>query len=275
MNRRLAFLSPVLLCAWLAAGPSPAFAQGLIWKLPEDEGAWVRFEGTYRQVEFRPESAEGNEEFGPWIRHLTIKSLGRETAEFRGEQVPARWLEFKVVTGLEKDGTLDPGPVGARIYKVLVPESAILGKAVDENGIPVSYLPIVSGYRKVGDQEPQEMTAGVLQIFPTISLLQHYRQVEPTSDGTEDPEVGLGPIEARQHTATETLETPGSRAVSEAVLWLGDEVPFGLARWTVKYTQEEKEERAPRTDFKPVSETVVEMKAVEAGNGAQSELAVP
>ena len=39
---------------------SSASAQGLLWKLPEGEKTWCRYEGTYKQTMRRPNSAEGD-----------------------------------------------------------------------------------------------------------------------------------------------------------------------------------------------------------------------
>ena len=116
-------LFAALVCLSLSQSVS---AQGLIWNLPED-GSLVHYEGTYRQVEAQPGSSEGNLEM-EWIRHLTIKSVGKEDAEYRGQTVPCRWIEFKLQTGRVKDGLIATGTVGERIYKVLVPESAIIGQ---------------------------------------------------------------------------------------------------------------------------------------------------
>src|ERR1700757_247780 len=44
----------------ILASLQSATAQGLILNLPKKEGAWVRFEGTVKQVEFRPDAAEGD-----------------------------------------------------------------------------------------------------------------------------------------------------------------------------------------------------------------------
>ena len=68
----------LVLALWLAA-PS-AHAQGILWKLPEQEKTWCRYEGSYKQTVRRPESAEGDLTL-EWVRHLTIKSLNKEDAE--------------------------------------------------------------------------------------------------------------------------------------------------------------------------------------------------
>lgn len=72
----------------------PATAQGLILNLPKKDGAWVRYEGTVKQVEFRPDAAEGDISM-EWIQQLTIKSVGSETATFRGKQIPSAGLKLR------------------------------------------------------------------------------------------------------------------------------------------------------------------------------------
>ena len=57
--------------------PAMAHGQGLIWSLPEQEGTLVRYEGVYKQIEFRERTAADdseNREF-EWRRVVTIKSL--------------------------------------------------------------------------------------------------------------------------------------------------------------------------------------------------------
>ena len=72
--RTLAVLTSAMLLAVIAS--SAANAQGLIWKLPPD-GTWVRYEGTYRQIEFRPESAEGNLEIQLVFRFTSTARRGQ------------------------------------------------------------------------------------------------------------------------------------------------------------------------------------------------------
>jgi len=254
-----------------------AQGQGLIWSLPED-GTWIRYEGTYQQIEIRPNSAEGNLTID-WIRHLTIKSVGRETAEFKGKQVPCRWIEIKVQTGKTSESGIDSGPIGERvnprIYKILVPESSVTGKLKDEDNIPKSFLPIVRGYRKTGDNDPQEIRTKVLHVYPSICLIRHFESLEADTAGPEDPDVGLGAVTATRYTGTFELESLTARSVHETQLWRSDQVPFGLAKWTVKIHQERKAANEPRSAFQPAVEVTVQMKALEKGDAAKSELAEP
>ena len=71
----------------------PVSAQGLIFNLPED-GKAVEYEGTLTQ-------STGPDDQAPlqWTCELSIKSVGKEEAEFDGKVQPCRWLEIKTLTG--------------------------------------------------------------------------------------------------------------------------------------------------------------------------------
>lgn len=251
-----------------------AQAQGLIWSLPED-GAWVRFEGSYQQVEARPESTEGNLTID-WIQHLTLKSVGQEPADFRGETVPCRWIEIKVQTGKIKDGQVSTRGHGERLYKVLVPEKAVFGSTVDDKGLPVQHLPIVKGWRRISetDNAPKELKSGILQVYPVVGLLRHYKEMEE-SDIAESITVGMEDVQAKRLKGTLDLESETTRVHHESELYRSDSVPFGLARWTARIVQEEKSAVANRSDFQMVSEITIEMTARETGRDAKSELIIP
>lgn len=275
MSRRILSLLFVLGALLLPA--ASASAQGLLWNLPAD-GSWVRYEGTYKQVDFRPNATEGDIAL-EWIQHLTIKSVGSETAEFKGEKIPCRWIELKVVTGRASEAGVDPGPVGARIFKVLVPERRVVGKTVDDGKIPVSFIDVVKGYRKYGDGEVKPIEAKALQVYPLIALVMHYQKVEPDGADPVDPQIPLGAVQTRKFKASSKVESPTSRTTSEAQMWLTvpeeKKIPFGLAKWTIKTTREAKDSSEPRTAFKAVSEVTAEMSAHEVGEGAQSEIKTP
>ena len=265
---RSALLPAAVCCLFLAADAS---AQGLIWNLPDD-GSLVHYEGTYRQVEAQPGSAEGNLEM-EWIRQLTIKSVGKEDAEYKGKTVPCRWIEMKLQTGRVKDGLIATGTVGERIYKVLVPEQAIIGQTRDSEGLPVTYLPIVRGYRKTNDKDPtpKEITSKVLQIYPIISLVRHYRDMS-RGQIPESVTVGQEDVQATKLSGSFEQESRTDRVLHESSLYLSDSVPFGLAKWTVKVTQEAKGEVEPRSEFQFVSEITVDMTARRIESDARSEL---
>ncbi len=248
-------------------------AEGVIWDLPPD-GSWIRLEGSYAQTEIRPDSATGKLEIAPWIERLWIKSVGEEDAEYQGETVPCRWLEIKVERGREREGKIDTGLTGLEIYKVLVPTTKVLFESVDADGVPVSHLPIVKGYRKLGKAEPKALTEPALQLYPLAVMAGYYRDEQVEETGV-DPEVGLGAVKADKLHAAITIERRSSRTVQDSFIWRSKDVPFGIARYSAKITREIKDDRQSRDDFKPSSEVVIDLKAQESGNDAKSELAVP
>lgn len=244
----------------------PAYAQGVVCQLPED-GTWVRFEGTYAQSEIRPDTAAGKLDINPWIEHVWIKSVGAEMAEYRGEMTACRWIEIKIERGREIDGKIDPGLTGTTIYKVLIPESAVLTDNVDDKGVPVSFLPLVKGFRKVGKADPKEITEPALQLYPLGILVGYYRELRKVEDSV-DPEVGLADVKTTsQWQGQVTTERSSSRTIMESTIWKSPDVPFGVARWSAKITREIKDAQEPRDAFKPSSEVAVEMKVRETGKG--------
>jgi hypothetical protein len=273
----------ILVLIGLLAAPATLPAQGLIWSLPDEPGTWVRYEGEYKQIEFRPGVAAGDQTFN-WRRNVTIKSLvtsaEHKTAIYRGKPVTCRWIEIKVETGKPGEQGLDTGPGGARLYKVLIPESRIFGslvndQSVDADGIPVSFLPIIRGYRKLGNRKEEPIKTKVLQIYPAISLLKHYKVLRAETGEPVDPALeALGAINSIKWIGSQTLQSRVSRSEHSSEIWLSREVPFGLARWSVKVTRSRKRETDARDDFVKRTETTVEMKAVAVGTDAKSELAV-
>lgn len=257
------------LISWTAA----VQAEGVIWQLPPD-GTWVRLEGTYSQTEIRPNSATGKLEITPWIERLWIKSVGEETAEFQGESVACRWLEIKVERGRERDGQIDTGMTGLQIYKVLVPEAKVLATTVDDTGVPVSFLPVVKGYYKLGKAEPKEMTQSALQLYPLAVLAGYYRQ-ENVVAAEDDPEVKVGPIKAEKIESKLNIESLTGRTVQDVTVWRSKDVPFGIARYEAKILRETKDAGQNRDEFKPATEITVSLKAQETGDDAKSDLAVP
>jgi hypothetical protein len=256
-----------------------ADAQGLIIRLPKD-GDWVRFEGNVKQVEFRPDAPEGDISM-EWIQHLTIKSVGKEQALYHGKQVPCRWIEIKIVTGKPSESGVEAGPVGERIYKVLVPEERVIGGVADGDKIPFSFLDIVKGFRKMGSGPASPIplaqgSEGAFQVYPLIGPLMHYDVIEAAGGAPEQVQVPRGGVKARKFKARRAIESPNVRTTNEAEFWQcdGDTIPFGLARWTTKTTIDKKDSAASRTTaFKPATQVSVDMSAHEWGTGAKSELA--
>ncbi len=265
-----------LLCGWvcgLAMLTSSAQGEGVIWQLPPD-GTWVRLEGTYSQTEARPDSPAGKLEIKPWIERVRISSVGEEMAEFEGETVPCRWLEIKVERGRERDGQIDTGLTGLQIYKVLIPTTKVLPTTVDDDGVPVSFLPVIKGYRRIGKSDVKPMTEKALQLYPLAILTGYYRQ-ENVVASDEDPEAGIGAVKAEKIETKLTIERRSSRTIQETTVWRSAEVPFGIARYSAKLIRETKDEGQSRDDFKPASEVIVDLKAQESGDGATSEVAEP
>lgn len=277
----------ILACLLLCFSAATSFAQGLVWSLPAD-GTWVLFEGEYQQTDIGGKAVSETmkeDVVTTWKRQLTIKSVGVEQAEYNGQQTACRWLEFVLIDGKpDQDGKPVPGPGGKIVYKVLVPEVAVIGKSHDENGIFNEYLPIVKGYREVSQIAQQTLDSGVLQVYPTLTLLMPYR--EYTSAGMEKPESSL--VEsAEKLTATLSIESRGvrvqdageapsvpysTRVTSDATLWRSDAVPFGLVGWEVKQARSRKPNIAPRSEFTEISRIIVTMTARDQGTDAQSEL---
>jgi hypothetical protein len=268
----------VFVCAIAqAVAGSVTYGQGVVCQLPPD-GTWVRYEGTYTQSEIRPDTAEGKLQITPWIEKVWIKSVGSEMAEYRGEMTACRWVEIKIDRGREKDGNIDTGLTGSEIYKVLIPETAVIGDNVDQDKVPVSFLPLVKGFRKVGKADAKSLTEPALQLYPLGILVGYYRELKVVEENV-DPEVSIEAVkEAQQLQGEISIERTTSRTVQESTIWKSKQVPFGVARWSAKITREVKDAQQARDDFKPVSEVTIEMKAKETGTEgaeAKSELTVP
>ena len=253
---------------------SSASAQGVLWKLPEGDKTWCRYEGTYKQTVRRPESTEGDLVL-EWVRHLTIKSLSQEDADYKGKTVPCRWIEIKLLTGHVNEGIVDAGPGGNRIYKLLVPESEIRGTVAEpltgNREMFVSFIPIVKGYRKIGDEPAAPIEGSVFDLYPMVSYLRHFRTLEST-DTEEVVQTPFKDLNGKLHKGTVTTETPTLRTTTAAEMYRADESPFGLAKWTAKITTETKQTTAARTTFVASMEIIETMALNAVGDDAESEL---
>lgn len=262
---------------WIVGGlvlslAGQAAAQGLIWSLPED-GHFVRYEGTYTQLVRRPDSTQGNLTL-QWRRYLTIKSVGREEAEYQGQMQPCRWVEIKSETGKTSEGVLDAGPGGIRMYKILVPESAIRGSIYEPVGdgreIFAAFIPVVKGYRRIGDEPAQEIETGVFQLYPVISLLRHYRDL--SASGTpSNINVPAGDFEATPFQGKLVMETRSLRSTNTCEMLRSPTLPFGVVKWTAKTVEEYKGTTDLRSEFKEFVTLTEEMQAVSIGDGAESD----
>lgn len=271
--RRLTLL---FVCAAGLYCGAEASAQGLVWNLPED-GTWVKYEGTYQQVIRRPQSTEGDLTL-EWQRYLEIKSVGREEAthdlDHDGKDVTeqCRWLEFKVVTGKIVEGILDPGPGATVIYKVLVPESAIDGQMFDDEGIFKAYIPAVKGFRKLGDEPAQPLTAEVLQVYPNLSLLRHYRDLETTGSDQTAQVPKVGDVSGDLVKGRLQMETGTMRSSNESEFLRSAQMSFGLVSWKATTVVEQKNLTDPRSNFTESLALTEQLRAVDSGSGAESEL---
>jgi hypothetical protein len=254
-----------------------ASAQGLLVKLPAEDGVGVRYEGTYKQLVKRPNAVQGDSTI-EWRRQLKITSVGKEEAEFQGKMQPCRWIEFKLQTGHAKEGDIDAGPGSVRIYKVLIPEGAIRNTVnepiAEGREIYTSFLPIVKGFRKFGDETAQPIEPPVLAIFPTLSQLQHYRNLASSGDATE-LQLPIGNVPVQPFKGSLTTESTTRRTSNSAEVFRSDNVPFGVAKWTAKTVTEEKPGTAARSEYAVTNEIVEEMSAFELISGGESELITP
>jgi hypothetical protein len=271
MNRQKQLFGLCLAVLVASLTSSPAFAQGLIFQLPED-GTGVEYRGEIIQENVRPDIAEGKETL-KWDREISIKSVGREEAEFQGVVQPCRWIEIKVITGDPGAAGIDPGPVGARIYKVLVPESKVLDKPIDADLVPNVMLPIVRGHRRLGENQVKVIKSPALRIYPTVCLLNNYPEpvVVSPSESPQTVATNLS-FNARHLKGQTVMERPQSRSTNEGHFWVTPEVPFGLARWEVVVTREQKESTASRDTFAEVSTIKSTMSVQRILDAAESEL---
>ncbi|MFO1019072.1 MAG: hypothetical protein U0903_00005 [Planctomycetales bacterium] len=266
------FFSLAFVLSFCLALPGSASAQGLLWSLPQEEGTFVRYFGDYHQTVERPESNAGPLEL-TWQAELTIKSLGKEEAEYNGRKHTCRWLEFKLATGKQSATGIETGPYGSLLYKVLVPEDLIIGKVADDRKIPVIFVPVVKGYRKQGNKPPQPVNEKVLTFYPLLGLFTYYPELTEVS---QEPETialpQLGDVTARHLKGVDRLQSVTSRSVNEGEIWLSSKIPFGWAKYQAKVTREQKDRTAPNDAFKRHAELKVEMSAVEIGKDARSEI---
>jgi hypothetical protein len=264
----------LILCSAWCLLVEAAFAQGLLLTLPED-GHWVRYEGTYTQVVRRPDSTQGDLKL-QWTRFVTVKSVGREEAEYQGKSQPCRWIEIKTETGRTKEGVLDAGPGGICMFKILVPESALHGERFEvvEGAEPllVTFTPIVKGLKRIGEEAPQEMPGGVFQSYPLVSLVRYYRDLEETG-AASSVNVPAGDVEATSYKGTFVMETATYRSSNTAEFSRSPKFAFGLVKWTATTVDETKGSTEPRANFKESVTLTEEMQAVQTGDGAVSDFA--
>ncbi len=253
--------------------PASVNAQGLLWYLPEDNTG-VEYQGEITTETIRDDLPEGMEIIRK-ERQMTIKSVGQEDAEYNGTVQPCRWIEIKVITGEAGAAGIDPGPVGQRIYKVLVPESKIIDQPKDKSNVENIMIPIVKGFRRNGESAVQPIKTKGLAFYPTICQLVPFPDLEVVAS-SETPQMKATNISvnARHVKGATSSERPESRTEAEADMWVSSEVPFGLARWESVVTQKKKESTAPRSAFVVTQKTKSEMSVSRILTSAESELVV-
>ncbi len=253
----------------LSAGS--ASAQGLIWNLPED-GTEVVYGGTLTQTDTRP---GGQETTMTWDRQLVIRSVGTREVEWNSETVPGRWLEFELKTGKATEQGIDPGPVGTRVYRVLVPEAAITGKPANERGIPNAFLPITEGYVQVADRPVQKLSSRAFETYPVLTLLMNYKPGEQMAAGEEPLDVPAGQFTATKRTGQTTVESPSGRVENTATFYTSPDAPFGLVRWNATVVRSSKDPNQNRDAYQPMSRIESQMEAKVVNQNAKAILQVP
>lgn len=259
--------------AWLVLSAGLVHGQSLIWSVPEQDGTYVYYEGSYKNVQRRPENAQGDLTL-EWRCELTIKAVGTETVDVDGREEKCRWLEIKSVVGTPSEQGVKPGPSGERIYKVLVPPSKVLGKVHDRDDIQVTFLPVVKGYRKIGTRDPEALKEKVLAVSPMLTLLEYYADLKTEGAAEEVTLPGaIGDVNATLWKGSQTKESTTHRSTNQGQIWVSPQVPFGVAKWRVVIKQETKDATEKRDQFKDWAEITVEMSAVKQGTDGRSDLA--
>ena len=166
----------------------------------------MRYEGEYKQIEFRPGVATGDQTFN-WRRNVTIKSLvtpeEHKTAMYRGKPVACRWIEIKVETG--KAGRAGTRHRTGRRETLQGADPRVAGlwhaggttRASTPTGFPWHSCRSSVAIRKLGNRKEEQIKTKVLQIYPAISLLKHYKVLHPETGEPEDPALeALGAVNA-------------------------------------------------------------------------------
>ena len=251
----LAAVAAVFGLSFLSA-PVPAAAQGLLWALPDDGTAAI-YAGSYRQVIRRTGSTQQDVEL-TFNRELRVRSVGGETIDTPQGPQPHRWIEFEAITRGGEAVAGDDGDVPGRttIVKLLVPESFIDGRPLDDRDIPKTTLPYTRGYLQRDRGEVIELPAGgSYQPYPELTLLRMSRPLAQEGD---------------RITAEETLESRTSRTELKTTINRDPQAPFGLGSWTVVTKDSVKEVSEPREAFRETSESTEEMSLSRVESGAIS-----
>ena len=135
----------------------------------------------------------------------------------------------------------------------------------------VSFIPVVKGFRKIGDEPAVAIEGQVFDLYPMVSFLRHFRNLESTGD-EETVQTPFKDLTGKLYKGDVVAETPTLRTTTVGEMYRSDESPFGLAKWTAKVNTETKQSTAARTNFLPSTEIIEEMSLVEVGEDAETEL---
>lgn len=131
----------------------------------------------------------------------------------------------------------------------------------------------MKGYRKIGEDEAEELQGHVFQTFPVLSpvLINEHAKIGEQ----EQVEVTSGSYAAQPVENSTVIENKSSRVTNNTKIWVADQAPFGSIKWTVTTERETKTLVDPREDFQKHSQSNLEMQASEIGTEAVSKLETP
>ena len=137
-------------------------------------------------------------------------------------------------------------------------------------------LPIVQGWRRSGEDRVRKMTSKAISFYPTICQLANYPEPEVIA-ASENPTLVDQQlrVSAKHLKGRLVMERTESKSTNEGHFWVSDQVPFGLARWEVTVTREQKESTATRDSFLEVTTTTSTMAVARILEIAESELNIP
>ena len=264
-------LRSLLAIGLLAAAPI-ADAAGLVWSIPAD-GTSATYSGTFSQLVKRTDPTQQDVTL-TWNRTIVIRSVGGEDVTYNGQTVPARWIEIEQSTGTLDGGTVQAGPGGRIIVKLLVPESAISGGLVDDGGVPQSFLPAARGFRKIGDGPVEPIETAAFDPSPQITLLGQPQSLAATGE-SGSVSVGGSTLNGEVWKGQTTTESRRRQVITDTTLVKSPDSPFGPISWDVSTVTSEKQAVQPRSEFEETTKASESMQLVEISSGAISLLQTP
>src|SRR4029078_6231838 len=100
--------------------------------------------------------------------------------------------------------------------------------------------PVVKGFRKLGDEPAQPLTSEVLQVYPNLSLLRHYRELETTARGQTAQAPKIGEVTGNMLRGQITMETGTQRSKNQSEFLQSPQMAFGLVSWQAPTVVEHK-----------------------------------